>query len=174
MKKVLLLIMTVALVGCKKTDTAPLEENYTRGFEVKRDLDFENEENYVTKQTLTGVWERVAIQWVAGTWGASNFLVGPYKKAEALPNIQRWHFDGTSFKVSRMNPITGEFSFCRSGTMVPTNQPNTFKLVDRIPDNQFTQCKFRVVQNDGIKMKVKTIIKDHNNNLRARVWLTKL
>lgn len=167
------LIMTVALVGCKKSETTPNEVSFERGFELHADADFDAPEVTPTKSSIQGTWERTGIQWVAGIQGAPNFLVGPYKIAEQLPYVERWTFEGTSFKVAMYNEAALSYVVFRTGVILPSNNGNVFYVGTRVPDTQFLQSKFvKVSVNpDELKMRVKT---QQSNNLRARTWLKKV
>ena len=167
------LIMTVALVGCKKEDVAPVTENSARGFELKADADFDRVAVYPNKASLIGTWDRTGIQWVAGTHGGPDFLQGVYKGADNLPYKERWTFTESTFTISMFNVVSESWNVFRTGNWTPGNTNNVFYVTNRAPDTEFLQSKFIIVSNTGIELKVR-MKTQRPNKLRARTWLKKV
>ena len=164
-----LITTIVALNSCQKEDIKQVDNtsNIERSLDqLTQDEDFLNN-NYSTKASLQGEWERVAIRWVSD-WG-----VGVKKYNEDLPYTERWSFDDVDFSVFKMDTVTTDWNVFRTGTITPGNNSNVFFVENRIPDTDFLNSKFVVVSNNGIELKVRMKTKN-SNNLRARIWFKKV
>jgi len=162
------LIMTVALVGCKKADITPLEESPVRGVELEADA---STSTRASGNSLNGNWERVAIQWLYN--GPDGKVVGPKKFQCDLPYTEKWVFDGRY--LSTFHDNNGPWKLSREGIMEPGNQADVFFMTNEgLPIAQgFMDSKFVVLENDGVNLKIK-MIRDIPNKSRAKIWFKRI